>query len=468
MDPGTGAVTLEGSRPSVLREILSGAPQDFSQGSLARAVFIISAPGVLVMSIEALYGFAELAFAARLGSDALAALGFAQALLAVPTMIGGGLMTAAMAIVSRRVGEQRLEAAGASAVQLIWLALGLGLGLGAVLGYFTPELLRLVGASEGVVRIGTSFTRTLLGCCAVELCLSALVGIFQAAGAAALILRAVVILPVLFALCPVLMFGVGSWTGMGLMGAAVAAMLARACGAAALLGMLFSGKTRLQVRSWRTHPKDRNTTSLLKVAVGGAAQMAGRPVGVLLLMRLIAPFGAAVVAAQTITERLVIMLLLPTSGLAEAVSMIVGQSLGAGRLGRAIRVTWRMAGVNGALLVVACLLYFLSPHLYLQPFVDDPEVLHQSARFLSVTLPALVPMAVGVMLSSALNGAGDAMTPAVLVFAGEALLLGLAYFLSRGPLQALAFPSAFAITQVVSMVVLGAVFLRGKWKTSQI
>ncbi|MDV7396946.1 MATE family efflux transporter, partial [Arthrospira platensis SPKY1] len=134
-----------------------------------------------------------------------------------------GLSMAATAMVARRVGEGKPDAAAWSAMQAIYLGLGLSVILGVLGWVFAEDILRGMGGSESVVRTGTGYTRILLGSNVVITLLFLLNGIFRGAGDAALAMRSLWIANGLnIVLDPIFIFGWGPIPEMGVMGAAIA------------------------------------------------------------------------------------------------------------------------------------------------------------------------------------------------------------------------------------------------------
>src|SRR5437660_2774698 len=109
----------------LLREAISGTPQDFTQGSLTRGIALLAIPTILEMVMESTFGVVDAFWVARLGADAMAAVGLTEALIVLVFAVALGLAMAATATVARRIGEHDPEGAAIAAVQAI--------GSGAVL-----------------------------------------------------------------------------------------------------------------------------------------------------------------------------------------------------------------------------------------------------------------------------------------------------------------------------------------------
>ena len=110
-------------RPSGLwasiREAFSGSERDYTKGSLNRAVALLAIPMVLEMAGESAFALADAFFVARLGGEALAAVGLTESVLEIIYAIAIGLSMSTTAMVARRFGEKNERAAARTAVQAI-------------------------------------------------------------------------------------------------------------------------------------------------------------------------------------------------------------------------------------------------------------------------------------------------------------------------------------------------------------
>src|SRR6478672_2898641 len=152
---------------SSIREALAGSHQDFTEGSLGRAILLLAIPMVLEMVMESLFGIVDIFFVAHLGADAVTIAGLTEGMLTILFAIAMGLAMASTAMVARRVGEKDLEGAADAAVQSIGLGVFVSIIVGIIGVVFASDLLRLMGASPTVVQGGTRYTAIMLGGCFV-------------------------------------------------------------------------------------------------------------------------------------------------------------------------------------------------------------------------------------------------------------------------------------------------------------
>src|SRR6185436_1422141 len=119
--------------PSVWSSIgdsIRGKQHDYTSGSIARAILLLSVPMVLEMVMESLFGLVDVFFVAHLGSDATATVGLTESIFTVVFAAALGLGMATTAMVARRVGEKNPEAAAVAAVQSIALGVGISIVVG--------------------------------------------------------------------------------------------------------------------------------------------------------------------------------------------------------------------------------------------------------------------------------------------------------------------------------------------------
>ena len=103
------------------RAAILGSRQDFTSGSIGRAVFILSVPMIIEMVGQSIFGIVDAFFVGRLGAASLAAVGLTDSLLTIVFAVALGLAMATTAFVARRVGEGDPEAASRGALQALIL-----------------------------------------------------------------------------------------------------------------------------------------------------------------------------------------------------------------------------------------------------------------------------------------------------------------------------------------------------------
>ena len=230
----TDSTTSAGRRRAIwtsIREAIHGTEQDFTTGSLNRAVFLLAIPMMLEMAGESLFAVVDAFFVARLGAEALAAVGITETVLEIIYAIAIGLGMSVTAMVARRIGEHDERAAARTAVQAIWVGFGVSILFGVAGAIWAPDVLRLMGADQATVALGATYTRIIYGSMPVILFLFVNNAIYRGAGDAAMAMRSIWIAnSINIVLDPLFIFGVGPFPEMGLAGAAVATVIGRGIG----------------------------------------------------------------------------------------------------------------------------------------------------------------------------------------------------------------------------------------------
>ena len=112
-----------------LKEAIAGTEQDFTKGSLSKAIFLLAVPMVIEMIMEAIFAVADIFFVAKLGADAIATVGITESLITIVYAIAVGLTMAITAMVARRIGEKDPRRAAHTAIQAIYISFAISLPL---------------------------------------------------------------------------------------------------------------------------------------------------------------------------------------------------------------------------------------------------------------------------------------------------------------------------------------------------
>ena len=100
--------SISSSQPSLwnsLVEAIRGSHQDYTTGSLNRAILLLAVPMILEMVLESLFAVVDVFWVGRLGANAVATVGITESLLSLIFAVGMGLSLSTTAMVARRIGE---------------------------------------------------------------------------------------------------------------------------------------------------------------------------------------------------------------------------------------------------------------------------------------------------------------------------------------------------------------------------
>jgi putative MATE family efflux protein len=457
---------------SLFKLALSGREQDYTQGSIRRAVFLLAVPMILEMCMESVFAVVDIYFVGHLGkNEAVSTVVLTESVLTIVYSLAIGLSMAATALVARRIGEKNPEAASKAGMQSLLIAFLFTAVISTTGLFFAPDVLKLMGASAETIHIGTNYTRIIYGGSIVIMLLFLINGIFRGAGDASMAMRSLWIANICnIILCPVLIYGIGPIPGFGITGAAMATTIGRGIGVLYQLYHLFSGKRVIKVRRQDFIPDWPIIKSISNIAWTGTAQFLIASASWMVLARIMAEFGDTAVAGYGVAIRLIMFFLLPAWGMSNAAATLVGQNLGAQQPQRAEQSVWRTAKYNTIFMIFVTLVFMV----FAQPIVAfmNKDVTVESYAVMALRIVSLgyIFFGIGMVVTNAFNGAGDTRTPTLInIFGFWMFQVPLAFLL------ALVFklgPKGVFIAIVLAetgITIAGIIlFKKGKWKKVKI
>jgi putative MATE family efflux protein len=426
------AATSPSPPSSALPVRLSPASQRILSGPLALEIARFGVPLALGMGLQTSFNLVDAYIISGMGghaaSAALGAIGVADLIGAVGTILSYGLSIATSAIISRKQGEGDMHGVRRIAWQSVLLLLGVSAIVSSV-GIFGAEALMvgLAGAKGEVARVGTQFLRVMMGGSFTIFLLLHLISIQRALGSSktpiVLLLVANVVnlvlavlfvygpgpAPALFAWGPELAARLGI-PRMELVGAAWATVIARCVG---LIPIFYISFRRFGLFG----PEDRLAPNL--------AQMRriwdiGWPTSSQLVVRVFAIFVVVAVAQRLYTTaddqsmstalglvlRLETMALYVGLGWGSAAQTFVGQNLGAVQSARAKQSGWYATLYNAIMMAVFAAACFAWGRQFVMLFDATPNVVDDAMHYLSIVAPGYIGLGIGIVLGSAIQGAG--------------------------------------------------------------
>jgi putative MATE family efflux protein len=450
-----------------LRQAVTGSEQEFTSGSINRAIVLLSIPMVLEMIMEGVFALADAYWVSKISVDAMATVGLTESIMTMVYSIAVGLCAAATAVVARRTGENDPDGAARAAVQSTLLAIGISALIGIPGFIFADDILRLMGGSEALIAECSGYTKIMFGSNIVIMLLFLFNAIFRGAGNATYAMWVLFISNgINIVLDPMLIFGWGPFPEMGIEGAAVATVFGRSVGVAMQLYLLLKGVGLVKIARRHFVIVRETIVRLIEVAAGGTGQYIISSASWVFLVRIVSEFGSEAVAGYTIAIRIIIFTFMPIWGMGNAAATLVGQNLGARQPERAETSAWRTAHFTMMFLVVISLILVFSAPVIIPLFNPDPEVIRIGIITLRIFCVSYFIFAYGLILSQSFNGAGDTRTPTLVNFVCFWLLeipLGYALAMEVG----WGVPGvcwAVAISEAIMSVVMIVLFRRGKWK----
>ncbi len=455
---------------SLLKQALKGSEHDYTQGSIRKAIFLLAIPMVLELSLESVFAVVDMYFVGHLpnSKNAVATVGLTESVISIVYSLAIGLSTAATAMVARRIGEKDPDAAAHAGMQSLIISLIATVVISVAGIIFAPDILRLMGAQPDVVKEGTPFTRIMLGGSVVIILIFLINGIFRGAGDAAMAMRSLWLASIInIFLCPLFIYGIGSWDGWGLKGAAIATTIGRGIGVLYQCYHLFRGNSVIHFKKEHFMFDTKLIRSLVGIAWPATLQFLIASGSWIVLAWIVSTSGGTTASAgYQVAIRNVVFFILPAWGLSNAAATLVGQNLGAKEPGRAEKSVLLSAQYNAIFMSGVMFLFVLFSKPIIRIFTNDPAVQEVGSLALQIIGTGYIFYGIGMVMIQALNGSGDTRTPTWINFVCFWLFqIPLAYILAKplglGPLGAfIAIPVAETAIAIWAYVI----FKRGKWK----
>lgn len=375
-----------------------------------------------ILAVKAI-GLSDAYFVGQLGEQPLAAISFTFPIVMTLVSLAIGLSAGASSVLSRAIGEDE-DRNGQIAIVLGALVIAIIIALGlSVFGLLaiTP-LLQLLGASGENLADARAYMMIWFSGSLFLVVPIAVNGLLRATGdglSPALLMSGIALVNI--ALNPVFIFGLGSFEGFGMQGAAAATITARAIAMIGALGLIWrKGLLRFDVQllfqglqRWR---------EITRIGLPASLSTSLSPMALSIATAAVATLGSAEVAAFGLVTKIQSFAVVPLLALSSASAPLIGQNSGADEISRSRRaLIW--CGAISVLWSVAIAAALLFGSEWLVGFFTESEAVQSSAALYLMIVPiSYAGYGIVISLSAALNGLGRSVQ-ALAVSGGRAMLL---------------------------------------------
>lgn len=330
-------------------------PPRFTTGSTMRHVIEMTVTGAIGLMAIFIVDFLSLFYVSRLGDHEMTAgVGYATTVLFLAISVNIGSMIAGTALVSRQIGAGQRDVARRTAASVMALACVIGVVVSILLLAIMPFILEKLGAAGKPLTITTRYLWITLPANFLMAAGMMLSGLLRAVGDPKRAMQVTLYGGIVTAVMdPLLIFGFN----LGTDGAAIATVISRVV--FTIVGLNGVRNVHKLIEMPRLKHVVKDFRPFFNIALPAILTNIATPVGGLLYMRILAPFGAEAIAANAILDRLVPLAFGALFALSGAIGPILGQNLGAGLFGR-LRHAMRDAFVfAGSYAVIAWLMLIL-------------------------------------------------------------------------------------------------------------
>lgn len=362
--------------------------------------------------LQTVVGFVDTLFVARLGLAEVTAVGVANTLLAVYIAVFMAIGIGTSSIIAKHIGAGDSEGAREAARQSTWITLVAGLLFGLLTLCFAEQLLRMMGASDEVLSQGALYFR-IVGTPAFVISLMINFGnVLRASGNTVSPMMISFWMNLIhIVLDYVLIFGIFQFTGFGVGGAAAATVLTRIIGVIMLHAAIRHSPVHFSLRRQRKNRNKRLMWEIIRLSTPATGERLIMRLGQVVYLGLIVHMGTEIYAANTIAENIETFAYLPGLGLSVAATVLVGKELGAKRYKEAYSYGLLTAIISVVIMCITGILLFFMTPFFAAWFTDQVSTAEMITLAMRIDAFFMPPLAIGLVLAGALQGAGDTKTP---------------------------------------------------------
>lgn len=383
-------------------------------------IMALALPAMIENILQVLIGVVDTYFIGKIGTEAIAGVGVTNLIMNIYIAFFLALGVGTTAIVSRNIGANNIENANNAVRQSIIMALGIGTSFGIINFIFSKNILLILGAEERVIQYALPYFFS-VAVPSVFLCLMMILSSgLRGAGDTKTPMKVAIISNVInIALDYILIFGIFNFNGLGILGAGIATTISRIVGVILLLKKINNDKTKIHINILDKWHIDKDILkSITKIGLPAALEKLIMRFGQLVYGGMIIKIGTEAYAAHNIAGTIETFSYLPGMGFGVAAATLVGQSLGAKKADEAQKyglMSYFLA--TGFMVVVGTIFYIFAP-LFAGLFSEDLEVIDLVVKVLRIIALVQPFLCITLVITSALQGAGDTRFPMYSTFIG--------------------------------------------------
>lgn len=385
-------------------------------------IWSLSWPVMLSQALLNAVGLLDIAMVGRIGSDAVAAAGYATQFFYLSQSVLFAVGSACVALMAQAIGAGDPARARRALAAALSVSVGSAAALSSAMLASPATLLRLLGAEEHVVSLCVPYLAAVVGSTpllaismTLEFAMRADRNARTPMAIAAGVTAAKIGLNLLW------IFGYAGFPRLGLAGAGLATLASQVLGVALFLIALRRKHpdSPLAVRRRDFASARGFVPDVVRLALPGVGERLANNLALLAYFRVLSGYGSIAIAAYTVGVRLLAFTWIPGTGFGTAASTLVGQALGASNPQAASRAGWRATGLSLLLAAIFGVAALAAPAHIAGLFTAESALVGTLAPFLVCLALAQPSLQAHFALGGALRGAGDTWTPFVAAAVGN-------------------------------------------------
>ncbi|MDD2799230.1 MAG: MATE family efflux transporter [Bacteroidales bacterium] len=409
--------------------------RDLTSGGIFRSLFGLALPIIGASFIQMTYNLTDMFWLGQLGGKAVAAVGAAAFFSWMSTGIAYVTKIGVEVTVSQSLGGGYVKRARMFASHAVSLAFLIALFFLILTQIFADSMIGFFGLDAAIAQQGALYLRIVAPGLLFTFLNQTFSGIYNASGnskiplyinGCGLLLN--------MTLDPLLIYGIGFFPQMGIVGAAIATTLSQGLVTALFVFRLYSFRSPLGKLPLLTQMRHRFVKRILSIGFPVSLQSVLFCGISMITTQLAAKWGYPAMVAQSVGGQIEAVSWMSAGGFSTALGAFVGQNFGArkfDRIKKAFRITLIMGIFIG--LVAGFVFYFFGSDIFFA-FVKDNAAAFEGGRYLRILAYSQVFMLTEMVTAGAFNGLGRTKPPTVIGITFNAMRIPLAYALVTIPI----------------------------------
>jgi putative MATE family efflux protein len=390
-------------------------------------------PAIFAMMVQALYNIVDSIFVSRLGEEALTAISLAFPIQLIIIAFFVGLGIGINSLVSRKLGEKRVDQATNAAEHGFIIAGGLYL-IVAVLAFFLPKAFFPAFSEDPlVIEYGIQYTFIVMIFAFARIYAQAGISVMQGTGEMVKPMKAMLIGAIAnMIMDPILIFGWFGLPALGIRGAAIATVLAQFFSMLYVFSAIFRHKVSLNLNMKSFHYDAKMIRQIVAVGLPAAIMQGLGSVMLTGLNLILASFSGSAVAVLGVYYKLQSFIFMPVFGLGQGAMPIIGYNYGARNKKRMMKALRVAVLSDFTIMALGTMAFQLFPEALLNMFNSSPAMMAIGVTAFR-RISWFFPLAgVAIALSTAFQAMGKAHLSMIVSFVRQlVVLLPVAYLLGR-------------------------------------
>lgn len=394
--------------------------------SIRKDVVRLSLPSVVEQALFMVVGVVSTIFAGRVGKEAVSAIGLVNVVINFIIVLFVALSTGCMVLVARLIGEGDADKAKEAVRQSVVIGTFLSAVITIFCYLFSNSIIRFFfgKADHDVIILASQCFKIMLYTFPLALVNIIISGSMRGAGDAKtpmIIANIVNVINVILGYT--LIFGVRTsiynFNSMGVLGAAWASALSRGVGGVLSIFALTLIRNPISINLFSKFNINMEILRrMLNVGIPAALEQAIMQGGFLVLQMVISSMGTVAIAVYQIGMSISSICFVPIWGFGMAATTLTGQNLGGKKYDIAEKCGWTTLKISVACISLLSVIIFIFSRQLISVYNSDPEVIRIGASAIRIFCLSQPFVAIVVVISGSLRGAGDILYVMITSFVG--------------------------------------------------